>query len=202
MRKSAVILVIFALFAITLSAQEAEVVFLQQTLVEKGKTTPRLFVDIYSYVGESMGVWGTGYGEKQYASAVVGPFWDLATLGEDGVFQVGIAAGAEAFPDENTGTYRFYQRYAGFVYAGSDKLFSEIYYENGKSKEGWFRADLLWQAPGGRFSLGATHQTGDGTGPKLQYSVPESPFRIWVAPMFGEEESKLLVGIELAFQRK
>jgi hypothetical protein len=199
------VLVFLAVLAVcgSVAAQDAEVAIGSQFLVEEGQTTPRFTLDAYSYFSEKMGVWGYGYAEKGYASAVVGPFLDIATFGEDGVFEVGIGAGGEVFTEEEGEECecQSYSRFAGFVFVGNETLWSEVHYENGASKESWLRANVLWQT-NDWIALGATHQTGDGTGPKVVLSAPKFPVRLWAAPMFGEEENKFLFGLDLVFQKK
>lgn len=181
-------------------AQEAEVGFYYQLLSEKNeKAMHRVFSEGYLYVGEKSGVWGFAYGEKKYLSAVAGLFHDLFSFGHDAVFEIGVGAGVERFPDED-GANRLYPRLAGTVFVGNRSLFSDVYYENGTSGESWLRVNALWQATG-HVALGVVHQTGDGTGPKAVLSVPKTPVRVWISPVFGHEGRKLLVGGELVFQK-
>ena len=126
-------------------AEESEIGIYHQTLVEKGgKVTPRFFLQGYSYLGEKYGVWGFAYLEKEYFSSVAGFFYKLHTFSNDAVLEAGLVAGAETFPKDGSG-YKLYPRFAGTVFAGNKKLFSEIYYENGTSGEGWLRAHVLWK---------------------------------------------------------
>lgn len=182
-------------------AQEAEIGFYHQLVIEKGEEpTSRLFVQGYWYFGEKVGLWGFAYGEKQYISSVAGLYYDIFNFGTDAVFEVGGAVGAERFSDEKSGMYQLYPRFSGTVFVGNKTLFSEIYYENGTSRDGWLRVDTLWQVAK-HVAVGVIHQTDDGTGPRVVLSVPKTPIRLWVSPMFGEGR-KLLLGGELVFQKK
>jgi hypothetical protein len=189
------------LYPFAVSAQEAEIGLYHQTLVEENETTPRFFLDGYSYLGERWGVWGVGYAERGYASAAIGPYLDLAVFDNDAVIEAGVAAGAEAIEDEELCSCepQYFRRFAGFLYAGNERINLDAYYENGQSEEAWTRVVLHWQATN-RLAFGAIHQTGDGTGPRVLLSIFR-PMRVWVAPMFGEKR-KLLFGIDLIFKKE
>lgn len=181
-------------------AQDAEIgVYYQKLSQKNGETSHRVFSEGYVYLNEKSGVWGFVYGEKEYFSAVAGFFHDLFSFGNDAIFEIGVGAGAERFPDED-GVSRLYSRLAGNVFVGNEKLFSEWYFETGPSKESWFRVNTLWQAK--KFvGVGLFHQTGDGVGPRAVFSLPRTSVRIWVAPMFGGDGRRLLLGGELVFQK-
>lgn len=184
-------------------AQEVEVNLSYQLLTggQNEPATHRIFSEGYLYVGEKNGVWEFVYGEKEYFSAVAGIFHDFFSFGNDAVFEIGIGAGAERLPDEE-GINRFHPLLAGNIFIGNQSLFSDVYYENGTTAgEGWLRVYALWQASK-YVALGVIHQTGDGTGPRVVLSVPRTPMRVWIAPVFSNEKSKLLLGGELVFQKR
>lgn len=182
-------------------AKTAEIgLYYQNLVVEDGAPTHRLFLQGYDYFTERLGVWGFAYGEQEYFSGVAGFYYDFIQFGEDSVIELGVATGIERFKNE-AGDYQPYARYAGTLYIGNDRLFSETYYEYGPSGEGWLRAEAQWQAK--KFiALGVLHQTGDGTGPRVILSIPKTPLRVWPAVMFGEDGRKLLVGGELVISKK
>lgn len=181
-------------------AQDAEIGIYYQNLYGNGEqVSHRVFSEGYVYLNEKSGTWGFAYGEKKYFSAVAGLFHDLFNFSNDAVFKIGVGAGVERFPDED-GANRFYPRLAATVFVGKQSLFSDVYYENGSSKEGWLRVNTLWQAKS-FFGVGLFHQTGDGIGPRAVFSVPRIPMRVWMSPMFGRSGHKLLLGGELVFQK-
>lgn len=183
----------------TSEANTYEVGIYHQSLFDGGDITPRLLLDGYVYLTERSGVWGFAYGEKQYVSSVVGLFYDLFQFGQDSVFELGLAVGAETYPSE-FGSYHFHPRVAGMIYVGNENLSTSLYYEDwsGSESESWLRAEANWQATE-RFAFGLIHQTGDGTGPRVRYSIPNSPVRLWLAPMWGEGDRKVLLGLEAVF---
>lgn len=187
-------------FPSSVTQAQSEIGLYQQSLVEGNRVTPRFFLQGYSYLGEKAGLWGFAYGEKQYVSSVAGLFYNLFSFGESGaVFEVGVAAGAEILSSEGQVGRTINPRLASTVFVGSDALFSEIYYENGTSREGWLRVDILWQATK-HLAIGLLHQTNDGTGPRGVLSIPQTPLRIWVSPMFGKDQ-KVLLGGEIVFRK-
>lgn len=186
--------------SVSTSAQEAEIGLYYQGLHEEGEITHRAFLEGFSYLGERGGVWGVGYAEQGYASIVAGPYWDFLTFGEDSVVELGVAAGAEALWDEEECTCEYSSRYASFLFVGNERLFADLYYENGESEEAWKRGIVHWQTTK-RLAFGVIHQTGDGTGPRVLFNAFE-PVRIWAAPMFGEDERKFLFGVDIIFTKQ
>jgi hypothetical protein len=198
--KRIILVLAMLLVPVLVQAQEAEIGIYYQGLPQKNEEVMhRIFSEGYVYLNEQSGAWGFAYGEKEYFSAVAGLFHDLFSFGNNAVFEIGAGAGVERFPDED-GANRLYPRLAGTVFVGNQFLFSDVYYENGTSGESWLRVNALWQVTE-RVALGMIHQTGDGTGPKVSLSIPKTPVRVWVAPMFGKER-KFLVGGELVWHRK
>ena len=169
--------------------------YYQALVVESEQPVHRGFVQGYKYWSEKSGVWGFGYGEKDYFSGVLGVYYDLFAFGEESVFEIGVAAGAEKMEDQ------LYNRFAGDLFIGSDNLYLDVYYENGASKEDWLQVNAVWQVKT-HFGLGVLHQTLDGTGVRGVFGIPKTPLKFWVGPMFSKEGRKLLLGIDLVGSQK
>lgn len=179
-----VALILSAIYAKPVQAQSSVVDVFNQNLIDNGDVTPRLYVEWYTYKGENWGLWGSAYGEKQYASTVAGLFYDILTIGDDFVIDVGVALGAETFPDEE-GTYNYHPRLAGQIGGTGEKFTFQIYYEDWPNGDSWLRIQGDYMV-NQYVALGAIHQTNDGTGPRITLFVPNTPFRVWGGPLFGE----------------
>jgi hypothetical protein len=184
-----------------LSAQEFEIGLHTQFLVYEDQgskaVTPRFIVEGYHYLSERTGVWGYGYRESQYVSSVLGLYHDIPIFGSETILGIGLAVGVEVFKNE-AGRYHPYLRTAGLVYVGKENLFSQLYYEDGASGEGWLRVDIVWRAFE-MVTIGLIHQTGDGTGPRVVLST--NRFGIWGAPVFGQGSRRVLLGMNVTFGR-
>lgn len=200
---SLVILVFIALIALFFScgkaeAQEMGLIIQPQVVAEKNAAaTERLVVDVYAGTGR-IGLWGFGYGERGYFSIVAGPYATLMQKG-DVALEVGIGAGIENYTqpfDELSGRYA---RYASYVALEGPKGILQYYYETGSTKESWTQAEATWQVSD-HFAIGAFHQTGDGTGPRVIVKLPKLPLKLWAGPMFGEGK-KFMAGMNLSFEK-
>ncbi len=193
-----VLLVVLVLGTRTAEAQEGDIgLYHQAAIDDNGKVSHRFFSEGY-YLGEEekYGIWGFGYGEQQYGSAVVGPLMSF-TLGRQMFVMAGVALGAETYPEED-GKYNLYPRVAAFVEISIGRFYGLGYYEGWKRSEGWLRVQLDWQVTES-WAAGLFHQTGDGVGPRVIYSIPSTPINIWVSKMFGEK-ADYLGGVEAVAQ--
>lgn len=169
--------------------------YYQALVVENEQPVHRGFIQGWKSWSEKSGVWGFGYGEKDYFSGVLGLYYDLFAFGETSVFEVGLAAGAEKMEG------KLYNRFAGDLFIGNDNLYLDVYYENGESKEWWLKVDALWQIKK-HLAVSVLHQTLDGTGVRGIFGIPKTPLKFWVGPMFSKEDRKLLLGIDLVGSQK
>lgn len=197
------VFMLFVLVPSVAQAQTAELAVISQNSVdEEGEISPRLILEPYLYLTDRFGLWGYAYGEKQYASATAGPYYDFS-LGKNGdiLLEAGIAAGVETFPDDESGKYKIFSRYAGFVSLDYEKFSLFTYHENGSSHDSWLRIYVDYHVTE-KWTIGGIHQTDDGVGPRITFTTQtRTPVRIWVASMFGDEPV-ILFGIEVLFQKK
>lgn len=203
--------VLLFLTALPLSAQEASISFVTQlalsrTAEKKYETKPPNYYSQW-YVGGDHGVWGFAYGESateirsEYLSTVIGPYFGLTKF-----LEVGLAGGVEAFSKTRDGELGYYGRYVGTARLGtlnSEQFYFDTYYENGPTNVPWrmsnfqmalTRGDWIW--------IGATHQTGLGSGAMLKLDLGFLPMRITIAPvMTGKFGRNALLSGNLTFSR-
>jgi len=180
-----------------ISAQQAEIGLYHQTLFVRGDSASVIHYDFlqgYTYLNSKSGIWGFAYHETGYFSSTAGLFYDIVPW-----FEIGGALGVEVM---NSKTYF---RWAGLVWTGTDKLFLEVYYENGASKESWYYANLMWR-PQEQYSVGILSQRFAGTGVRvLVKPLKKIPLELWVAPLMYEHERRnlnALIGIQLVLQKR
>jgi len=198
-----IVCICLAIYAKPAQAQEAELALISQNVIEDdGDLSPRIILEPYYYLTDRLGLWGYAYGEEEYASATVGPYYDFPFVNGEGLFEIGVAAGVETYPDDESGSYKYFSRFAGFASVDYKKFSFFSYYENGTSHDGWLRVFLDYHVTE-HLALGVIHQTDDGTGPRITYTTATRiPLRIWVAPMFGEDDRVLMFSLEILFQKK
>lgn len=185
-----------------LAAQEREVVgemgFYSQTLIDEDGVSPRFFLEGSNTLGGSLGVWGFGYGERDYISVVAGLYLDVFET-ENASLSIGMGGGSAFYPDE-TGEWGLESRYASFSEASVGRVSLSAYYENGRSGESWYQG-LAEVRASEVLSIGVLTQKDDGTGPKLTIHIQSAPATIWVAPMFSREGGqRVLIGADLVLE--
>lgn len=182
----------------SVSAQQAEIGVYHQTLLARDSASTNVvnydFVQGYAYLNSKIGVWGFAYREKGYFSSTAGLYYDILPW-----LEVGAAAGVEVMNSKS------YFRWAGLLWTGTEKLFLEVYYENGTSKESWYYTNLMWRSSK-HLGAGILSQRFAGTGPRvLVQPLKGVPLEVWVAPLMYEYESKslnTLLGIQLILQKR
>lgn len=157
----------------------------ERTFVKDGQASARIDGLVSQGLAGRFGGFVWFQTEKGYSQAYGGP-----TFSPKSWFQLGFGVGVEEHKNP--------ARAGGFVWAGNSKSSLLFIPEYGGSGF-WWKLEANRKA-GKVFGVGIITERFKGTGPRLEYKIPRTPFLVWAASMFEKQRVNALFGFRWVFK--
>lgn len=155
----------------------------ERTFFSQGQATPRLDGSFSRSFNKKFGALAWFQVQNGYSEAYVGP-----TVSPASWLQLGVGAGLEQAQHPG--------RIGGFIWAGKGELSAILIAEDGGSGK-WYKAEANY-AVNKIVGVGLITERFKGSGPRVEFVLPRTGFKLWFAPLLEKGSVNGLVGIRLA----
>ena len=177
-----VVALIVGIFIISLLKANAQNWVEERTFVSQGAATPRINGLLTKPIKGKWGSFLWFQTQQKYSQTYTG-----VTHSAKPHLQFALGVGLEEAKNP--------ARMGGYVWAGNSKTSLLFVPEYGGSGF-WWKLEAN-QKIRKSFGIGLLTERFKGTGPRMEYKIPRTPFVVWVAPLIERQKTNWLIGIRL-----
>lgn len=152
----------------------------ERTYISGGVATPRIGGLLTKAIKGNLGGFCWFQTQQKYSQIYGG-----STLSPTSWIQLALGLGIE--------TDKHPLRVGSYVWLGKDKLSGLAVFEDGGSGF-WYKVETNYQASK-LVGLGTLSERFKGSGPKIEFSIPHTALKLWIAPLVDRHSFRPVIGV-------